>query len=241
VRDLFTHPVAIAAQINTHDLKGLLVVIPVLGACFGSSLLLAAAPQLALLFLSRRSDDWLGINVLLIVPFVYAAALFTLERANRGRTGGLLPRLSAQRLFLAAFVVAALIGPFGLFGVSTALTARATPVSIQRHAVRLVPEHARVSATNHLALPLSAREHIYVFPVLRDAEWALVDSSDDRLPDVTYLRHRSGISVDVNELSPQPALMRRALEKLERDPGWTLVFQRDSVYAFHRTAAATSG
>jgi len=234
VRDLFTHPVSVAEQINAHDLKGLLVAVPVLGACFGSSILLAAAPQLALLFLSRRSDDWLGINVLLIIPFVYTAALFTLARTTRDRAATRFRWLTTKRVFLTTLVVAATIGPFGVLGFSTALSTRATPVSVQRHAISLVPVDARVSATNHLALPLSARQHIYVFPVLRGADWALVDSSDDELPDVAYLRHRSGISVNVNELSRQPVLMRLELERLANSPRWKLVYHRDKVYVFHR-------
>jgi uncharacterized membrane protein len=239
IRDAFTHPLRIIDQIDVHDLKGLLLAVPVLGACFGSSILLAAAPQLVMLFLSRRSNDWLGINVLLVVPFVYAAALFTLARAKRNRIEGRGAWLSAKHVFAMAVVVAAVIGPFGVYGISTALSPRATSVLAQRHALSLVPESARVSATNHLAPPLSARRYIYVFPVLRDADWALVDSSDDELPNVAFLRHRSGISVDANELSRQSSLMRHDLEQLQQNQGWKLVYHSGDVYAFRKTTSVS--
>jgi hypothetical protein len=67
--DLFTHPLRLADQIGAHDLLGLILALPVLGYCFGSTILLAASPQIALLVLSRRFGDWdpVGINVLVLI------------------------------------------------------------------------------------------------------------------------------------------------------------------------------
>jgi uncharacterized membrane protein len=233
--DLFTHPLRIANQINVYDLKGLVIAVPVLGACFGSSIMLAAAPQLALLLISRRSNDWLGINVLLVVPFVYAAALLATARARqRGR--GLLPG-GAWPIFVASLAAAGLIGPFGAFGVKTAFASRSTSVDVQRQAIRLVPSNARVSATNHLALPLSQRRRLYLFPVVADAEWIVVDSSDNKLPNVSFLRHRTGIRAASNELYSQPKLMHRELHKFEASTRWALIYREGNVYVFRRKGA----
>jgi hypothetical protein len=107
-------------------------------------------------------------------------------------------------------------------------------VEAQRGALSLIPKNARVSATNHLALPLSMRRYIYVFPVLTNADWAVVDSRDDDLPDMSYLQHRVGIAVGVSDLIRQPELMSTELQKLKASPEWKLVYKRDDVYVFKR-------
>jgi len=84
-------------------------------------------------------------------------------------------------------------------------------------------------------LPLEARRHIYVFPVLRDADWIVVDSHDDVLPDMSYLQHRKGISTGVNDLFRQPRLMRREIRALRQNTNWKLVYRRGTVYVFRWT------
>src|SRR4029078_1833655 len=127
---------------------------------------------------------WLGINALLLVPFMYAGAVFALAGASRPRR---ILKLPAARYILAnSLAVAALVGPFGVFGLDTALAPRATSRAAQRHAIGLVPGGARVCASSHLALPLSSRRYLYLFPIVKDAQWVVVDSSDDRLPDISF-------------------------------------------------------
>jgi uncharacterized membrane protein len=231
--DLFIHPLRLVNQINAHDLLGLLLALPVLGCCFGSSLLAAAAPQVGLLLLSRRAADWdwFGINVLLTLPFIYAATVYALaRRATRSRR----KRLNARWVFLTSLVIAILLGPFSMFAVAGPWYESPSSVDAQRGALSLIPKNARVSATDHLALPLSTRRYIFVFPVLTNADWVVVDSRDDELPNMSYLQHRVGIEVGVNDLSRQPVLMLSELQKLKTSPNWKLVYRRDDVYVFKR-------
>jgi hypothetical protein len=107
-------------------------------------------------------------------------------------------------------------------------------VSVQQQAVNLVPANARVSATNHLALPLAARRYLYVFPVLKNSDFVLVDAYDDQLPDLSYIHRRTGIGVGVSDLYWQPRLMRRELRHLLTSARWRLVFRRDGIYVFRR-------
>jgi uncharacterized membrane protein len=234
-RDLFTHPLLLAHQISASDLAGLVLAVPVLALCFGSTVMLAAAPQVALLLLSRRASawDWFGGNVLILVPFIYSGTAYTLGRAARKSTRHE-PTFVAGQVLAASFVTALTLGPFGIFGVGTRLLPPQFAVGAQRQALQLIPARARVSATNHLALPLSSRRYVYVFPVVRNATWIVVDSRDFSLPNMAFIRHRSGIALDVNDLSRQPGLMRSALRKLRHNPKWHLVYAHEDIYVFRR-------
>ncbi len=236
VRDLFTHPLRVASQINAHDLLGVLLAVPVLGFCFGSSIMLAAIPQLALLLLSRRSNDWswFGANVLPLIPFIYAATVFTLAR--RAETGARKNRaLVSSPVLASSLVVFITVGPVGVPRAGALFPIRAA--SAKQQAVNLIPASARVSATNHLAVPLAARRFLFVFPVLRDANWVILDVYDRSLPNMSYIHRRTGVDFDVNDLSWQPRLMRRELRILEHGPRWHLVYQRQSIYVFKRAQA----
>jgi len=234
LRDLVTHPLRVAEQLNRHDLLGLLPALPVLGFCFGSPLILVAAPQVALLLLSRRAGDWgwFGINVLLLVPFIYASTIFALARSAERRGTRKEPTLVAGQVFTASLAVALVTSPIGAFGAGHLFRSHA--VSAQREAVSLVPASAHVSATNHLALPLAARRYLYVFPVLKDATWVLVDARDRSLPDMSHIRGRVGIDVGIKDLFWQPKLMHRELDRLEHSADWRLVYERERIYVFKR-------
>jgi uncharacterized membrane protein len=236
VGDLFTRPLRVARQINSHDLLGLLPAVPVLGFCFGSTILLVAAPQIAILLLSRRSGDWFwfGVNELLLIPFIYAATVLALARSAR-RSTRKEPTLVAGQVLTASLAVAVVLDPFGIFGAGKVFSTRA--LSAQQQAVKLIPAHASVSATNHLAVPLAARSHLYVFPVIERATWVLVDSRDASLPDLAHIRQRVGIDVGVHDLLWQPRLMQRELQFLETAPKWRLVYERDRIYVFKRQPA----
>jgi hypothetical protein len=89
--------------------------------------------------------------------------------------------------------------------------------SAARRALAVVPDDAPVSATNALGAHLSARRRIFSFPVLREAEWVVVDTRR-----LTYL----------DSLRPERA--RPALAALRRDADWRLVFAEDGVLVFRR-------
>lgn len=86
-----------------------------------------------------------------------------------------------------------------------------------RRGLALVPAGAPVSATNTLGAHLSARRRIFSFPVVREAEWVLVD--ERRL---TYLD------------SMAPGRARPKLAALQRDPAWRRVFAEDGILVFRR-------
>jgi hypothetical protein len=233
LRDLFTHPLRIARQINAHDLLGLLPAVPVLGLCFRSTILLAATPQIAILLLSRRPGDWdwFGINVLPLIPFIYAATVFALAAsAQHSRRKASAP--TGGHVFAASLALAITVGPYGTLGAGSLFPKHA--LSAQRQAISLVPAKAAVSATNHLAVPLAARRQLYVFPVLKNASWVLVDSRDADLPDLSYIHRRVGIEVGVRDLYWQPELMRQVLQRLRRSSNWLLVYRRSDIYVFRR-------
>lgn len=233
LHDLFTHPLRIARQINGHDFLGLLPAVPVLGLCFRSTILLAGTPQIAILLLSRRPGDWdwFGINVLPLIPFIYAATVFALASyAKRSERNS--PALAGGQVFAVSLAFAITVGPYGTFGVGSLFPRHA--LSAQRRAVSLVPATAAVSATNHLAVPLAARRHLYVFPVLKNATWVLVDSRDANLPNLSFIHRRVGIEVGVSDLYWQPRLMRNVLKRLKQSAKWRLVYRRSSIYVFAR-------
>jgi uncharacterized membrane protein len=233
LRDLFTHPLKVARQLNAHDLLGLLPAVPVLGLCFRSTILLAATPQFVILLLSRRAGDWdwFGVNVLLLVPFIYAATVFALAgSAQRSRWN--VSALAGGQVLAVSLALAFTVGPYGTFGVDSLFPRHA--LGAERHAVSLVPAKAAVSATNHLAVPLADRRQLYVFPVLKNASWVLVDSRDASLPDLSYIHRRVGIDVGVRDLYWQPRLMHHALQSLEQSSHWRLVYRRSHIYVFAR-------
>ncbi|MFL5963908.1 MAG: DUF2079 domain-containing protein [Gaiellaceae bacterium] len=231
--NLFSHPLTILGAVQPTDLVGLILVVPVLGLCLRSPLLFAAFPQVAILVLSDRVADWnfATQNVLPIIPFVYAGTVLALSSSTR-RSRGRGPRIPARHV-LAASIVIAISFWLSLGRPDLPSWSR---VTAERHAVSLVPADAKVSTTNHLGSHLAARRYLYVFPVLRNADWVVIDSGDNNLPDVGHLQHRSGIGVGVHDLYWQPRLMQRELKKLERSPQWKLVYRRSNVYVFARKA-----
>jgi hypothetical protein len=91
---------------------------------------------------------------------------------------------------------------------------------ISARALELIPKSAVVSATNTLGAHLSARRRILSFPYLQDATWIAADETQPGYGD---------------RYAPLPTAL--ALSALRRDPDWRLVFERDGVLVFTRTAA----
>lgn len=138
-----------------------------------------------------------------IVPALVAAGVY-----GAARLGSRLAYVAAA----AALAGAVLVGPLG----RVELRADRHDAAARR-ALDLVPEDAPVSATNALGAHLSARKRIFSFPVLREAEWVAVDTTQ-----LTFL----------DSLRPDRA--RRPLAALRRDPRWRLVFADDGVLLFRR-------
>ena len=91
-------------------------------------------------------------------------------------------------------------------------------------AVRLVPDDAPVSATNKAGSHMSARRYFYSVPVLERSEWIVLDMADPWI---------AGAGSPV--LGPHPNWLRQFRQKIERDSGWTKVFDEEGVLVFRRT------
>jgi hypothetical protein len=138
-----------------------------------------------------------------IAPVLLAACVFATARLG-GR---------AAYLVLGAAAAGTLVlGPGG----RVELEADAHDAAL-RAAVAAVPADAPVSATNALGAYLSARERVFSFPVLREAEWVAVDTTR-----LTYLDSLRGERA------------RPALAALRASPEWRLVLARDGVLVFRR-------
>ena len=80
-------------------------------------------------------------------------------------------------------------------------------------AVDLVPDGVPVSAGNLLGARLSARERIYSFPVVADAQWVLVDTSRPFLGDRLAL---GTLHVD-------------AVRRMNSDPRFQVVYETNDI------------
>ena len=137
------------------------------------------------------------------IPALLAATVYGVARVGE-RAG-----------FVAA--LAALAGAIALGPVGRVDVAAGAHDAAARRALAVVPDDAPVSATNALGAHLSERQRIFSFPVLREAEWVVVDSTR-----LTFL----------DSLEPERA--RPALAALRRDPDWRLVFDEDGILVFQR-------
>ena len=197
---------------------GLLVVLAPLA-------LIAAVPELAVNLLSAATTQT-SIHFHYtagLIPVLLAAAVFGAKRIP--------PRVPVATLGVAIAVGANyLLGPVPLwhyFPGGEQLQARAADVTehdrIAARALRLIPPHAVVSATNSLGAHLSARRRVLSFPFLQDAEWVAADETAPGYAD---------------RLAPLPTAVQ--LSWLRRNPEWRLVFERDGILIFQRASAAAS-
>jgi uncharacterized membrane protein len=225
-----THPLKIFDRVvGTVHLIGLaLLFAPVLGLCFRSSVMLAAAPQLAFVLLSARTKDIApsSQNILPIVPFVFAGTVYALRARSAPR------KWMAGHVLVASIACAIFFGPLnpGLFPFRSVSMRH---VDAQRQALALIPASAAVSATNRLGAHLAARSNLYVFPVIGKAKWIVLDRSDPELPDMATIR-RPGDAVGIRDLLSQPKLMKSEIRRLDASPRWKRVFSNDGVMVFRR-------
>ena len=198
-------------------LGGLVVLAPLL--------LIAAVPELAVNLLSAsfaqtsiRFHYTAG-----LIPVLVAAAVLGAKRLS--------PRVPAATLVLLLCLGANyLLGPMPVwryFPAGSHVQAYAADVTehdrIAAQALKLIPPHAVVSATNSLGAHLSARRRILSFPYLQDAQWVAADETSPGYAD---------------RLAPLPTAVQ--LSWLRRNPEWRLVFERDGILIFHRASPAAS-
>ena len=187
--------------------------------------LIAAVPELAVNLLSAATTQTsIRFHYTAgLIPVLIAAAVFGAKR--------LPPRIPVATIVVVTALAANyLLGPAPLwryFPGGEQHQARAADVSehdrIAARAIRLIPPHAVVSATNSLGAHLSARRRVLSFPYLQDAQWVAADETAPGYAD---------------RLAPLPTAVQ--LSWLRRNPEWRLVFERDGILIFHRASEAAS-
>jgi uncharacterized membrane protein len=225
VKTAFTHPGRIAdAVFSARDGHYLLeLVAPLAGLCLLSPLvLLAALPELAVNLLSAvptQTSIHFHYTAGLIAPLMIAAVL---GAARIGRRAGAVAAVA----LLAALIGNYRLGPIPLWRhlpEGQRFMATAGDVSahdrIAARALKLIPPHAVVSASNSLGAHLSARPRILSFPFLQDADWIAADETQPGYADRFA-----------------PLETAEQLVWLRRNPEWKLVFEQDGVLVFRRIA-----
>jgi uncharacterized membrane protein len=198
-------------------LGGLVVLAPLM--------LIAALPELAVNLLSAATTQTsIRFHYTAgLIPILVAAAVFGAKRV---------PTNVPVATLVVLLCVAAnyLLGPVPVWRWlpgGSQVQAHAAEVSrhdrIAAQALKLIPPHAVVSASNSLGAHLSARRRILSFPYLQDAQWVAADETSPGYAD---------------RLAPLPTAVQ--LSWLRRNPEWRLVFERDGILIFHRARPAAS-
>lgn len=220
-----TEPSALArAATEPRDLLYLgFLAAPLAGAfLLAPGLAAVASPQLAANLLAggvTGANNPHSHYVAGILPFLFAAIAVGLGRlAPDGRLRGAV-------LVLALALSSAIAGPWpGAVGGKPSWDDRPTPaeLSARRDALELVPPRAAVAATNGLGSHLSARRYLSSVPVVGDADWLVVDSSDPWVP------RAYGGAFDTRAF-------QAFLDRIERSPTWRKVFDERGVLVYRRS------
>lgn len=171
-----------------------------------------------------------------ILPFTYVAAaaglanLVRILRAGRNRFSSAVAPLASSRL---PVVIAVGILLFGaqmdfLAGPLPVLQAPSnnrsviepSPVAHRealRDAIALVPDDARVSATNNIGPHLAHRRYLYLFPTVLDADYVVLDES------------APGYDTQI-----EPVLSLQSTQALKRGGDFVEVFSEEGVEVFRR-------
>ena len=204
------------------DIKYLVVLLIPLVAlwAFEPLLVLAAAPVLALNLLSDfRPVTMVRYQyVFAIVPCVFAAAAIGAGRLNRRPAGD-----RSERHPSGPWRFFSVVGPlWSLDTYGADLPPSDARVVALRRAVELVPAGGSVSASNDLGAHLSERRTIYSFPLLRGADWVAVNAVAWPA-EITSLRQYT-----------------TALDALQRDSRYELVFSQGGVFVYRKRQSLTS-
>ena len=217
VKTGFTDPgVIIRAVTEGRDLAYLLqLALPLAGLFLVAPLvLLGALPELAANLLSdvptQTSIEFHYTAP--IIPFLVVGAVFGAAR---------FPRL-APLVLAASLAGAVALGPLWAGELVPDLMSAHDRVAMR--AVDLVPDDAPVSSTNGLGAHLSARQRVFSFPVVREAQWVAVD-----LRRASYLDRRS-----------TPSTAAIPLARLLRSGEWRTVLDEDGIFVLRRKTATAS-
>jgi uncharacterized membrane protein len=227
IRMLFSDPGAVlAALFEGHDLVYLVWLgLPLLFLfVLSPGLALVAIPQLLANALSdfRSMTDPRYHSVAAVIPFLIAATVFGVARIRTSRRV-----LAAAGVLICSATLAMAIAPWSRAVGATPLGGRESVpgprVAALTAAVASVPDDAAVVASNTAGAHLSARRYVYSVPNLGRATWAVVDLGDPWT-----------VSPDSPILTRHPELVRAFVARLERDPAWSKVSEREGVLVFRR-------
>jgi uncharacterized membrane protein len=192
---------------------------------FAPLFLLAALPELAINLLSAATTQTsIRFHYTAgLIPILIAGSILGAARLLRNRSHLHVPLATAALvLALAANYALGAIPLWRYFPGGEQAQAYAARVSqhdrLAARALRMIPPHAVVSATNTLGAHLSARHRILSYPYIQDATWIAADETSPGYAD---------------RLAPLPTAVQ--LSWLRRNPGWRLVFERDGILIFRRT------
>ncbi len=192
---------------------------------FAPLFLLAAVPELVINLLSAATTQTsIRFHYTAgLIPVLIAGSILGAARLLRNRPDLRVPvATGAVVLALVANYALGAIPLWRYFPGGEQAQAYAALVSRHDHlaaqALRLIPPHAVVSATNTLGAHLSARHRILSFPYIQDATWIAADETSPGYAD---------------RLAPLPTAVQ--LSWLRRNPEWRLVFERDGILIFRRT------
>jgi uncharacterized membrane protein len=184
-------------------------------------LALAGLPQLLANALSdfRSMSDPRYHSIAAVAPFLIAATVFGIARLRSRRP------LAVAGVLTVCVTLSLVVGPWPRALGQVPLGSRATlpeaKLAALREAVALVPDDAPVTSSNLVGAHLSARRYVYSVPVLGRAQWVVVDLDE---PWVT--------TSDSPILTSHPDIVRGFVRRLEEDPGWRQVFERERVLVF---------
>jgi uncharacterized membrane protein len=227
LRTLLTDPgTVLGALAQSHDIVYLVwLALPLCGLfALAPGVALVALPQLLANTLSdfRSMSDPRYHSIAAVFPFLMAATMYGIAKLGAPRR-----HRAVVLVLLVSSVLAVGVGPWSRFIGVTPLGGReplaASRVDALRDAIALVPDDAAVASSSVAGGHLSARRFIFTIPVLRSAQWVVVDRAD---PFVT--------SPDSPILVQGPAVVDSFVRRLEQAPRWEKVFERDSVLVFRR-------
>ncbi len=84
-----------------------------------------------------------------------------------------------------------------------------------------MPSVAPVTVTNRVGAHLSARRIVHLFPARDDAEWAVLDTRDPSNTTASWIG---------------PVPFATQLARLDRDPSWRVVYDREGVLVYRRAS-----
>ena len=230
VRKLFEDPGAVVgALVERHDVAYLVWLgLPLLFLFVLSPwLALVGLPQLLANMLSdfRSMTHPRYHSVAAVIPFLIMATVLGIARIGVPRRS-----LAAGGVLVCSVILSLAVGPWARVVGATPIGGRAdipqARADALADAVALVPDGAAVSASNPAGAHLSDRRYIYSVPILGRATWVVVDLADPWVvrPDSPLLN---------NHLDVVRAFVRR----LDQDPGWRKVFERERVFVYRKAGA----